>query len=158
MKRGRILNKDLNEVIASMGHGDLLIVCDAGFPIPNSVRRIDLALEKDTPDLLYVLSLLKEDFIVERVAVATEMEEFNPPLFNAIRHLFPEATLETIPHEKILTEMPYRAKAIVRTGAFNPWGNILLYSGVDVPRWFDKEGVKVPPYYEERMRQLKGQG
>ncbi|APC09280.1 D-ribose pyranase [Neomoorella thermoacetica] len=152
MKRGRILNKDLNEVIASMGHGDLLIVCDAGFPIPPNVRRVDLALEKDYPDLLHVLSLIKEDFIAERVAVAAEMEEFNPKLFKAVKELFAEAKLETIPHEKVLSEMPCKAKAIVRTGAFNPWGNILLFSGVDVPQWFNKEGVKVPPYYQDRMK------
>jgi simple sugar transport system permease protein/D-ribose pyranase len=40
----------------------------------------------------------------------------------------------------------------VRTGAFDPWGNILLYSGVDVPKWFAKPGVHVPDYYADRMK------
>ena len=31
-----ILNAELNHAIASMGHGDLMIVCDAGFPIPET--------------------------------------------------------------------------------------------------------------------------
>lgn len=35
MNRNRLLNADLSHAIASMGHGDLMIVCDAGFP--NSV-------------------------------------------------------------------------------------------------------------------------
>ena len=58
MKRGRILNAELNHAIASMGHGDLMIVCDAGFPIPDTAWRIDLAIEKDLPDLGQVLSLI----------------------------------------------------------------------------------------------------
>ncbi len=32
MLRGGILHNELNKVLASMGHGDILIVCDAGFP------------------------------------------------------------------------------------------------------------------------------
>jgi D-ribose pyranase len=41
---------------------------------------------------------------------------------------------------------------IVRTGAFDPWGNILLYSGVDVPKWFSKKGVVAPEYYAKKMK------
>ena len=51
MKRGKLLNSELNHAIASMGHGDLMIVCDAGFPIPDDVWRIDLAITRDVPDL-----------------------------------------------------------------------------------------------------------
>ena len=48
--------------------------------------------------------------------------------------------------------MAAKAKVIVRTGAFDPWGNILLYSGVDVPAWFSKEGVVAPDYYEKKLK------
>jgi hypothetical protein len=40
----------------------------------------------------------------------------------------------------------------VRTGAFDPWGNILLYSGVDVLAWFSKPGVKAPDYYAKKLK------
>jgi D-ribose pyranase len=49
-------------------------------------------------------------------------------------------------------EMAAKAKVIVRTGAFDPWGNILLYSGVDVPAWFSKPGVVAPDYYAKKMK------
>ena len=39
MKRNGILNLGLNQALAAMGHGDFLIVCDAGFPIPATVNR-----------------------------------------------------------------------------------------------------------------------
>ena len=34
MNRNRLLNAELSHAIASMGHGEFMIVCDAGFPIP----------------------------------------------------------------------------------------------------------------------------
>jgi D-ribose pyranase len=88
MKRGKILNSELSYAIASMGHGDLMIVCDAGFPIPSTVWRIDLAIVQDVPDLETVLSALSESFIAEKVSYAAEMGENNPPLLEKVRRLF----------------------------------------------------------------------
>ena len=51
MKRNGILNFGLNQALAAMGHGDLMIVCDAGFPIPTQASRVDLAIVADVPDL-----------------------------------------------------------------------------------------------------------
>jgi simple sugar transport system permease protein/D-ribose pyranase len=152
MNRGSILNADLAHAIASMGHGDLMIVCDAGFPIPNDTWRVDLALVQDVPDLETVLTAVSGAFIAEKVAYAAEMVENNPPLLEKVKRIFPEAEHSTLPHTQILGEMAAKAKVIVRTGAFDPWGNILLYSGVDVPKWFAKPGVHVPDYYADRMK------
>ncbi|USG67476.1 D-ribose pyranase [Brevibacillus ruminantium] len=151
MKKGLLLNRELSEVIASMGHTDYLIVCDAGFPIPNGVKRIDLALKKDLPDLETVLSLIASDFIAENIYVAEEVETHNTPLYNKIKQIFPGVEVGTMKHETILTEMAKKAKAIVRTGAFDPWGNVILQSGVSVPEWFDKPGIVVPDYYKDKM-------
>jgi D-ribose pyranose/furanose isomerase RbsD len=63
-----------------MGHGDLLIVCDAGFPITSHIPRIDLAILPDLPDLETVLSAIAQDFIAEKVGYAAEMAENNPGL------------------------------------------------------------------------------
>lgn len=151
MKRHGILNLGLNRAIASMGHGDLMIVCDAGFPIPPEVERVDLALVQDVPDLETVLGAVAGELIAERVAYAAEMAENNAPLVAKVERIFAGAEFGTLPHQQILGEMAHRAKVIVRTGAFDPWGNILLYSGVDVPRWFSKAGVVTPDYYADRM-------
>ncbi|HBP62922.1 MAG TPA: D-ribose pyranase [Desulfosporosinus sp.] len=151
MKLGRILNKDLNELIACMGHGDFIIVCDAGFPIPRDAWRIDLAIEKDVPDTSYVLEIIKSDLMIEKIAYAEDVKTYNDPLYQDLQRLFPGIEHEQISHESILSEMAGKAKAIVRTGAFNPWGNVLLYTGVEVPRWFAKEGVVAPDYYKDRL-------
>jgi simple sugar transport system permease protein/D-ribose pyranase len=155
MKRGKILNFELSHAIASMGHGDLMIVCDAGFPIPNEAWRIDLAIVQDVPDLETVLTAISEAFIAEKVSYAAEMAENNPPLLEKVQRIFSASEHDPIPHEQILNEMAAKAKVIVRTGAFDPWGNILLYSGVDAPVWFSKPGLKVPEVYAKRVEQMK---
>lgn len=155
MFRGPILNNELMYAIASMGHTECLIVCDAGFPIPNDAWRVDLALVQDVPDLETVLSAIAQVFIAEKVAYAAEMAENNPPLLEKVKRLFPNSDYEPIPHATILSESAHQAKVIVRTGAFDPWGNILLYSGVDAPRWFDKPGVQTPAAYQPVVERLR---
>ena len=152
MKRNGILNLELNHALAAMGHGDLLIVCDAGFPIPSEVSRVDLAIVADVPDLETVLTAISADFIVEKYGYADEMAINNPPLKEKADRIFAQSELVTFPHSQILTVLAATAKFVVRTGAFDPWGNILLYSGVDVPKWFAKPGTVVPSYYASRMK------
>ena len=152
MNRGPILNSELAHAIATMGHGDLMIVCDAGFPIPRAVWRIDLAIVEDVPDLETVLTAISGSFIAEKVGYAAEMADNNPPLLAKVQRIFAGSDFDPVPHQQILTEMAAKAKVIVRTGAFDPWGNILLYSGVDVRKWFSKPGVKTPEYYAARMK------
>src|SRR5215213_6100925 len=108
MNRGKLLNAELNHAIASMGHGDLMIVCDAGFPIPSSAWRIDLAIVPDVPDLATVLT-----------PIADTLPAHNAPLLATVKSLFPDAELVPITHETILGEMASKAKVIVRTGAFD---------------------------------------
>jgi len=152
MKRNGILNKELSYAIASIGHTDLMMVVDAGFPIPNNVWRVDLALVQDVPDLETVLSAISQDLIVEKVGYAAEMAEHNKPLLDKVHRIFPGVEYVTFPHTQVLSELASQAKVIVRTGAFDPWGNILLYGGVDVPKWFSKPDVIVPDYYKDRMK------
>jgi D-ribose pyranose/furanose isomerase RbsD len=152
MKRGRILNRQLSDALSSMGHGDWLVITDAGFPIPNDGRRIDLALEADLPSVQQVLSAILSDFIYEKFVVTTEQKENNPRLYADIRAMVDRCPIEDIPHSQFLVEYPPKAKFFVRTGAFDPWGNIALCSGVDAPRWFtDGKGIVVPDYYKDRV-------
>jgi D-ribose pyranase len=157
MKRQGILNQPLSSALASFGHGDLLIVSDAGFPIPRHARRIDLAIAPDLPDLRTMLLLIQREFITEKVIIAAEMEEFNRPLYSWLREHFQDCQFELRPHSEMLATLAASAKAIVRTGAFEPWGNVGLVSGVDVVRFFSREGVVVPDYYKERWQRATSQ-
>ena len=154
MKRGNILNADLNYAIGSMGHGDIMIVCDAGFPIPSSAWRVDLAITQDLPDLETVLTLIADDFVAEKVEYAEDLRTNNPKMLAKVKKIFPDSDHNFIAHATILTEMASKAKVIVRTGAFDPWGNIVLYSGVDAPKWFSKPGVVPTEFYEKKLAAL----
>ena len=155
MNKGKILNAELSYAIGQMGHQDLMIVCDAGFPIPSDAWRIDLAIMPDYPDLQTILTLVNEAMIVEKVSYAAEMADANRPLLEKVHKIFTTSAYEPIPHQKILSEMAKKAKVIVRTGAFDPWGNILLYSGVDAPVWFAKPGLNVPVEYQEIVKRMQ---
>jgi D-ribose pyranase len=109
VNRNRLLNAELSHAIASMGHGDLMIVCDAGFPIPSSAWRIDLAIAPDVPDLATVLTPISEALIVERLSYADTLPEYNAPLLATIKRLFADAEFAPVKHEAILGEMAAKA-------------------------------------------------
>ncbi len=151
MKLGRILNKKLNTAIADMGHGEIIIVCDAGMKIPSEAQRIDLALEQDVPTVEQVLELLVEDFCYERVIVTEDLPVYNPDVYRAVERLCTRCSIETIPYDEFMRTLPQSAKYIVRTGSFSPYADIALVSAIDAPKWFAKPGVKVPPVYQDRV-------
>jgi D-ribose pyranase len=154
MKKSGILHKDLNNLIGSIAHGDFIIVSDAGLAIPKDVWRIELAIERDLPEITQILKLLKEELIVEKVCVTQEMKENNNPLYKDILEVYKDmpVVMETISHEKLITELIYKAKAVIRTGSFTPYGNTILYTGIDAPKWFEREGLKVPEFYKDRVK------
>jgi len=45
-------------------------------------------------------------------------------------------------------------KVIVRTGAFNPWGNIGLICGTDPDDWFTIPSTVMPSAYRERRLRM----
>ncbi|WFE21312.1 D-ribose pyranase [Solwaraspora sp. WMMD937] len=151
MKRRGILNAELSGALATLGHTDLLLVVDAGFPIPRGAHRVDLAIAEDLPRLTAVLDLVADEIIVEGVVYAEDVTTHNTPLAEWLAQRFPGVPTETRAHADMLGDLAHRAKVIVRTGAFNPWGNVGLVCGVDVPRWFDEPGVVAPDYYRDRM-------
>ena len=54
MKKTPLLNVALSRVIAGMGHGDILVIGDAGLPVPPGVEMIDLAITPGLPDFASV--------------------------------------------------------------------------------------------------------
>ena len=56
-----------------------------------------------------------------------------------------------VPHERLAGEIAAKAKAIVRTGAFQPYGSIAIYPAIDAPVWYQAEGVHVPDFYKDRV-------
>ena len=129
MKKIGILNKDISEVIAGMGHLDMLVVCDAGLPIPAHVRRIDLAMHAGSPAFVDVVRDIAKELQVERIILAEETGTVSPHIESAVVNIFDAARVDKIPHERF-KELSHQAVAVVRTGEFTPYANIILVSGV----------------------------
>ena len=129
MKRTALLHAELSQVIAALGHGDMLVIGDAGLPIPLGPRRIDLAVTAGVPRLADVLTAVLSEMQVERAYIAEEATGAGgQPLPDWCRGRLP-VTVQTVPHEE-LKRISAQAKAIVRTGECTPYANIILCAGV----------------------------
>ncbi|BBC36191.1 D-ribose pyranase [Streptomyces graminofaciens] len=127
MKRAGILNRHLSGALAELGHGHEVLICDAGMPIPQGPRVVDLAFRAGVPSFAEVLEGLLAELVVEGATAAYEVQRANPEALALLEGHFPE--LELVPHEK-LKELSERARLVVRTGEARPYANVLLRCGV----------------------------
>lgn len=129
MKKSHLLNQPLSSVIAGLGHLDELVIADAGLPIPPSTQRIDLAVTQGIPRFLDTLRIVLTELQVEKAIVAQEMLSKSPQIHQSVLDLLENVALETTPHEAF-KERTRSAVAVVRTGEFTPFANIILVAGV----------------------------
>lgn len=128
---GKILQPALARVITEAGHTDLVVVTDAGLPIPPAAERIDLALRPGLPAFVDVLDSIVAEMSVEAATVAEETAAENPVVFAAIRARLAEIGVEPVlvPHLEF-KKLSVGARAFVRTGEFTPFANVILHAGV----------------------------
>lgn len=127
MKKNGILNSEISKVLSEMGHTDTIVIADCGLPIPEDVKRIDLALKQGSPSFLEVLEALEADMEIEKVILAEEIQDFNSELEDVLKNKFTEK--EYVSHEEF-KKLTRKAKAVIRTGEATPYANIILHSGV----------------------------
>ncbi|BBP64336.1 D-ribose pyranase [Pseudomonas sp. Cab53] len=132
MKKTPLLNVALSRLIASLGHGDKVVIGDAGLPVPPGVELIDLALTHGIPDFVSTLKVVLSEMQVESHVLAEEILEKQPAALTTLDALQAEGALGTRTmgsHEqfKILSR---QARAIIRTGECSPYCNIVLIAGV----------------------------
>lgn len=129
MKKLGTLNQPISEVIAGMGHGDMLVIGDAGLPIPSGVRRIDLALTQGVPEFLRTLEVILSELQVESAVIASETAAVSPEIYGGIKTLLSTTPVVAVSHEEF-KQLNRQAVAIIRTGECTPYANIILKSGV----------------------------
>ncbi|MEV0177150.1 D-ribose pyranase [Streptomyces sp. NPDC050803] len=128
MKKAGILNRHLSGALAELGHGDGVLVCDAGMPIPDGPKVVDLAFRAGVPAFAEVLEGLLAELVVEGATAATEVRQANPAASALLDDHFADA-LTLVPHER-LKELSAGARLVVRTGEARPYANVLLRCGV----------------------------
>lgn len=126
---GAILNGQLSRVISETGHTDTIVVSDAGLPIPLGVERVDLALRQGVPPFLDVLDAVIAELKVEGIALSEEIREVSPRMLDDITSRFPDLTPVFVPHTE-LKRRTLSARAVVRSGEFTPYANVVLTAGV----------------------------
>ncbi|MEE1756839.1 D-ribose pyranase [Streptomyces sp. SP18CS02] len=127
MKKSGILNRHLAGALAELGHGDLVMVCDAGLPIPQGPRVVDLAFRAGVPSFAEVLDGLLAEVVVEGATAAAEIRTANPPATRLLESRLPDLAL--IPHDALKALTP-TTRLVVRTGEARPYANVVLRCGV----------------------------
>lgn len=133
MKRNFLLNSDISSVVSQMGHMDELTIGDAGLPTPDECPRIDLAVFEGVPSFLDVLRATLSEQKVQEIVMASEIKEVSPEMHSRILKIVQEFeddfNITYIPHSEFKNRMK-NSKAVIRTGEFTPYSNIILISGV----------------------------
>ena len=129
MKKTAVLNSHISSAISTLGHYDLLTINDAGMPIPNDDRRIDLAVTKSLPCFIDVLETVLTEMEIQKIYLAEEIKTENPDMLAAIETRLPETPISFIPHTEMKQELN-NCHAFIRTGEMTPYANILLESNV----------------------------
>jgi D-ribose pyranase len=128
MKKNGIINAPISRVISMIGHTDMITIADAGLPIPSSVERIDLALKRNIPRFIDTLSEILDNLHIEKAIVADELLSVSPKMYEDILKVIPKELIDTIPHIEFKLKTS-ESKAIIRTGEFTPYANVILVSG-----------------------------
>jgi D-ribose pyranase len=108
-------------VLAAAGHGDRIVIADAGLPVPPGVETIDLLWRRGEPPFLAVLAAVLAECVVERATVATEL--------GAVWDVLGHIPTEAVPHDE-LKRLTQQARVVVRTGEATPYANVVLHAGV----------------------------
>lgn len=130
MKRTGILNPQLSQVLAEMGHTDRLAVADAGLPIPLTTRRVDLSVVSGLPGFLEVLRPILTELVVEEAILAEEILVANPEMHRAVLDLLGSVPIRYLPHAEFKKMLP-ETRAVIRTGECTPYSNVILCSGTE---------------------------
>ncbi len=129
MLKTGILHPQLSRIMAEIRHMDMLVIADAGLPVPKGVERVDLGWKQGNPGYLEVLEEIEKYMVTEKAVFAQEALVVSGELHKEALALLPEGIpVEYVPHTE-LKKMTEGAKAIILTGEFTGYTNVILISG-----------------------------
>ena len=124
-----IFHPQLCRVLAEVRHNDTIVIGDPGLPIPKGVERVDLGWTKGEPGFHKVLEEILKVMVVEHATFANEAKETCPEFLAKSISMIPEgADVDFIPQIE-LKKRSADAKAIILTGEFTGYTNVILRLG-----------------------------
>ncbi|KRG10096.1 D-ribose pyranase [Staphylococcus sp. NAM3COL9] len=127
MYKTGILNSGISKLLSDLGHTDQIIIADCGLPVPEGVKKIDLALEFGKPSFIEVFNLIKAHMEIEQMILAEEMITQNNALYQTLSA--ENIEIQMTSHEQFKVQSK-TVKAIIRTGEAKPFANVVITSGV----------------------------
>ena len=143
MKKRGIFNAQLIEELTKMRHTDRIVICDAGFPVPEGKTFVDVSLTAELPTVEQVFRLICNEILIEGLTFSEGLKVVRPEFYQMLKERFAEHTFEEITSPAFFERVYERdVKLFIRTGDVRPCGNIMLTSASAVPRVFDKYNVE----------------
>ena len=133
MKKAGILNAQFMYELTKLRHMDKMVICDAGFPIPQCAVTVDVSLTVGIPTMPQVLKAVLNEIIVEEYVIFDMMKDVNTEYYDFVKTTFKEKQKNAEISMSDFQEKAKEAKFFVRTGDLAPCANIMLTSASGVP-------------------------
>lgn len=139
--RKRLLNARLAAVCATLRHGEMVYVADAGsgthakslVPLAENVEVIDLGVVTGVPSVADLIPVLCEVGDFEAAVVTEDMKRANPEGHALVCSLFGEANVHEMRYLPEFYGLRDRVKVFVQTGDYAVHGNVVLVAGYPSP-------------------------
>ena len=143
MKKTGILHAQLMGELTKMRHMDKIVICDAGFPVPEGKTLVDVSLVAGLPTVPQVFRALCNEILIESLTFPEGLKVVRPEFYAQLRENFVNHEFNEIPSPDFFERVYDRdVKLFIRTGDVQPCGNMLLSSASGVPKVFDKYNVE----------------
>ncbi len=152
----RILNERLAAIVASIRHGEMLFIADAGsgtcekalHPLDPSVEYLDLEAVTGSPSFQDIAGTLFEVGDFEAAIVTDVMPEVNPKDYQFVVDLFGEDKVTRMNYIPDYYELRDRCRAVIQTGDYGVHAQAILVAGYpsdDIPMDWLWHGIRRKP-------------
>lgn len=149
----RILNECLASIVASMRHGEMLFIADAGsgtsrhaiYPLSENIEYLDLGVVTGYPSFQDVGETLVECGDFEGAIVTEDMPQQNQEAYQVVEKLFDSKNIHTMHYIPEYYQMRDRCKAVVQTDDYGIHAQAILIAGypsADISMEWLKNGLK----------------
>lgn len=149
----RILNESLAAIVASIRHGEMLFIADAGsgtsekalYPLSPDVEYLDLEAVTGSPSFQDIVSTIVEVGDFEGAIITDLMPKLNHKDYDFIVNLMGKENVHEIPYIPDYYELRDRCKAVIQTGDYGVHAQAILIAGYpsdDIPMDWFKNGLK----------------
>lgn len=149
----RILSERLAAIVASLRHGEMLFIADAGsgtcekalHPLDPSVEYLDLEAVTGSPSFQDIAGTLFEVGDFESAIVTDVMPEVNPKDYEFVVGLFGENKVTQMNYIPDYYELRDRCRAVIQTGDYGVHAQAILVAGYpsdDIPMDWLWHGIR----------------